>query len=249
MTSSPKCKLSGWVHSLCLILDCPKPKKAFSACLASSFVHFQTSWVTLSTLLGMISRGTIPAEMPESWGCSQKLIKLRDYVLFTSNMKIFPMQAGVLGNSVPRKLSYSQKARKAFLFSLAFLSYGTEVSASNLNVDRGGSVSCGSSSACPGTFSVVLHSICRSRAGFPHAPGWIWTAHLHSSWCCKSRWEKKYNFQANKKSCSLWNLNNWMSKPYTYRYLFTPTGFWRHSRKEIGRSGLTDILIINFWHT
>lgn len=33
MTSFPKCKFSGWVHSLYLILDCPKPKKASSACL------------------------------------------------------------------------------------------------------------------------------------------------------------------------------------------------------------------------
>lgn len=47
------------------------------------------------------------------------------------------MQAGVLGNSVPRKLSYDQKARKA----LAFLSHDTEVSASNLHVHRGGSIS------------------------------------------------------------------------------------------------------------
>lgn len=59
-------------------------------------------------------------------------------------MKVFPMQAAVLGNSVPRKLSYNQKARKA----LAFLSHDTEISASNLYVHKAGSISCGSTVTC-----------------------------------------------------------------------------------------------------
>lgn len=71
------------------------------------------------------------------------------------------------------------------------------------------------SSACPGIFPVVLQSICRSRvdsltlqAGFVQVICTLLEA---------VRAEKEKRNQANENCLSLWNLNNWMSKPHTHR--------------------------------
>lgn len=162
-------------------------------------------------------------------------------------MKIVPMQAGVLGSSVPRKLSYDQKARKP----LAFLSYGTRVFASNLYVHRGGSITCGSTVTCHQLALVYFLLRCRAFAeavGFPHTSDWICTAHLRSSWCCKSsRGKKKYNFQANE-SCSSLKPQG-LNVKTIHPQVDCIWCFWRQNRKQMGRSGLTDILITTFWNT